>query len=230
MKKFVALVIAATLLIPSTSLAATKKATPKPIASESKKVVKKKPAVTKPKKVVKKKPAVTKPKKVVKKKPAVTKPKKVVKKKPVKLEPKSPMKWPPPGFDKKDDLYAKTATPKELLIAGTENKKLQKTLIAQCHQTACLGIFVGSETGCDWWEITSNVLGVNSANPLERVIYGSLITLAPGSAPRKVTTILLVSDEPIADGLGIGAYTANCKIGRPTQKVPSNIYTQTFTR
>ena len=171
------------------------------------------------------KPTVTKSKAV--KKPVVKK--KVVKKK-KKLPAKKALKWPPPGFDKKDSLYAKTATPKELGIAGTENKYIQKNLIEYCHKVACLGIFVGSETGCDWWEITSNVLGIDPSDPTQRIIYGSLTTLVAGSKAKTIKTILLISDEPIADGLGIGAYTANCRIGSPTGKIPSNTYTKSPTR
>ena len=103
-------------------------------------------------------------------------------------------------------------------------------LIAECHKTACLGIFVGSETGCDWWEVNSNVLGIDPNNPTERIIYGSLITLVAGSKARTIKPILLVSDEPIADGLGVGAYTANCRTGSPTGKIPSNTYTKSPTR
>jgi len=171
------------------------------------------------------KPTTTKAKVV--KKPVVKKP--VVRKKknfPI----KKPLKWPPPGFEKKGALYAKTATQKELGIAGTENKYIQRDLIKYCDKVACLGIFVGSETGCDWWEITSNVLGIDPANSTERIIYGSLTTLVAGSKAKTIKAILLVSDEPIADGLGIGGYTANCRIGTPTGKIPSNIYTKSPTR
>jgi len=163
----------------------------------------------------------------VDKKPAAKK--KVIKKK-KKLPAKKPIKWPPPGFTKQGALYAKTATPKELGIAGTENKYIQKNLIEYCHEVACLGIFVGSETGCDWWEVTSNVLGVDPADPTKRIIYGSLTTLVAGSKARIVKPILLVSDEPIADGLGIDIYTANCRTGTPVEKIPSNTYTKSPNR
>jgi hypothetical protein len=155
--------------------------------------------------------------------------KKVVKKK-KKLPAKKQLKWPPPGFEKKAGLFAKTATPKELLIAGTENKFIQKNLIEHCDEVACLGIFVGSEIGCDWWEVSSNVLGIDPADPTKRIIYGSLTTLVSGSKARTIKTILLVSDEPIADDLGIGAYTANCRTGTPTGKIPSNTYTKSPNR
>ena len=171
------------------------------------------------------KPTTTKAKVV--KKPVVKKP--VVRKK-KNFPTKKPLKWPPPGFEKKGALYAKTATQKELGIAGTENKYIQRDLIKYCDKVACLGIFVGSETGCDWWEITSNVLGIDPANSTERIIYGSLATLVAGSKAKTIKAILLVSDEPIADGLGIGGYTANCRIGTPTGKIPSNIYTKSPTR
>lgn len=155
--------------------------------------------------------------------------KKVIKKK-KKLPDKKPIKWPPPGFTKKGSLYAKTATSKELLIAGTENKYIQANLIKYCNDVACLGIFVGSETGCDWWEVSSNVLGIDPADPTKRIIYGSLTTLVSGSKAKVVKAILLVSDEPIADGLGISAYTANCRVGTPTGKIPSNTYTKSPNR
>ena len=209
MKKLIGLALAISLLIPTSASAAgaTKKPTPKPTATKAKVI--KKPVVKKP---------------VAKKKPVVRKKKKV------NLKPKAPIKWPPPGFDKKGELYAKTATPKELLIAASENKYIQMKLIAECHKTACLGIFVGSETGCDWWEINSNVLGLDPNDPTQRIIYGSLITLVAGSKARTIKPILLVSDEPIADGLGVGAYTANCRTGSPTGKIPSNTYAKSPTR
>ena len=209
MKKLLALFLATSLLIPTQAYAATSKPTPKPSVTKAKVV----------KTLATKKPIIKKP--IVKK--TVVKRKK-------KLPEKKPLKWPPGGFEKKGELYAKTATPKELLIAGTENKYIQKNLIAYCHKVACLGIFVGSETGCDWWEINSNVLCIDPNNSTERVILGSLITLVSGSKAKTIKAILLTSDEPIADGLGIGAYTANCRIGIPTGKIPSNTYTITPNR
>jgi len=204
MKKLLTLAIAACLLAPVHAIAATPKPSPKPTATKAKVV--KKPAVKKP---VVKKPVARKKKNF----PA-----------------KKPLKWPPPGFEKKGALYAKTATPKELGIAGTENKYIQQNLIEFCDKFACLGIFVGSETGCDWWEITSNVLGVDPADPTKRIIYGSLTTLVAGSKAKTIKAILLISEEPIADGLGVGGYTANCRTGSPTGKTPSNTYTKSPAR
>ena len=204
MKKLFALVVAACLLAPAHASAATPKPSPKPTSTKAKVV--KKPVFKKP----------------VAKKPVVRKKKN--------FPTKKPLKWPPPGFEKKGALYAKTATPKELLIAGTENKYIQQNLIEYCEKFACLGIFVGSETGCDWWEITSNVLGIDPADPTKRIIYGSLNTLMAGSKAKTVKAILLVSEEPIADGLGVGGYTANCRIGAPTGKIPSNTYTKSPAR
>ena len=204
MKKLLTLAIAACLLAPVHAIAATPKPSPKPTATKAKVV--KKPAVKKP---VVKKPVARKKKNF----PA-----------------KKPLKWPPPGFEKKGALYAKTATPKELGIAGTENKYIQQNLIEFCDKFACLGIFVGSETGCDWWEITSNVLGVDPADPTKRIIYGSLTTLVAGSKAKTIKAILLISEEPIADGLGVGGYTANCRTGSPTGKIPSNTYTKSPAR
>jgi hypothetical protein len=203
MKKLLALIISACLLVPVNATAATTKPTPKPA---TKKPVVKKPATKKP----------------VVKKPVVRKKKNF----PI----KKPLKWPPPGFEKKGALYAKTATPKELGIAGTENKYIQQNLIDYCDKFACLGIFVGSETGCDWWEITSNVLGIDPADSNKRIIYGSLNTLVAGSKAKTIKAILLISEEPIADGLGVGGYTANCRIGSPTGKIPSNTYTKSPAR
>jgi hypothetical protein len=203
MKKLLALIIVACLLVPVNATAATTKPTPKPA---TKKPVVKKPATKKP----------------VVKKPVVRKKKNF----PI----KKPLKWPPPGFEKKGALYAKTATPKELGIAGTENKYIQQNLIDYCDKFACLGIFVGSETGCDWWEITSNVLGIDPADSNKRIIYGSLNTLVAGSKAKTIKAILLISEEPIADGLGVGGYTANCRIGSPTGKIPSNTYTKSPAR
>lgn len=171
------------------------------------------------------KPTATKAKVV--KKPVAKKP---VAKKKKKLPAKKALKWPPPGFKKQGSLYAKTATPKELLIAGTENEYILRNLIDNCEKVACLGIFVGSEISCDWWEVTSNVLGVDPINPTERIIYGSLTTLVSRSKAKTIKPILLISDEPIADGLGISNYTANCRSGPQIGKIPSNTYTKSPTR
>jgi hypothetical protein len=209
MKKLPALFVTACLLSPVHATAATPKPSPKPTATKAK--VEKKPATKKP----------------VVKKPATKKP---VARKKKNFPTKKPLKWPPPGFEKKGSLYAKTATPKELLIAGTEYKYIQKDLIKYCDEFACLGIFVGSETGCDWWEISSNVLGIDPADPTQRIIYGSLTTLAPRTKGKTIKPILLVSEEPIADGLGISNYTANCRSGTPTGTIPSNTYTKSPTR
>jgi hypothetical protein len=209
MKKLLALFVTACLLAPVHATAATPKPSPKPTATKAK--VEKKPATKKP----------------VVKKPATKKP---VARKKKNFPTKKPLKWPPPGFEKKGSLYAKTATPNELLIAGTEYKYIQKDLIKYCDEFACLGIFVGSETGCDWWEISSNVLGIDPADPTQRIIYGSLTTLAPRTKGKTIKPILLVSEEPIADGLGISNYTANCRSGTPTGTIPSNTYTKSPTR
>ena len=96
MRSFLALLVVACLLAPVNASAATNKPTPKPTTTKIKVVPK--PAT--------KKPVVKKP--VVKKKVIYKKKKRVT------LKPKEPIKWPPPGFEKKGDLYAKTATPKEL--------------------------------------------------------------------------------------------------------------------
>jgi len=209
MKKLIALFVAVCLIVPVNANAATTKPTPKPTATKAKVV--KKPVVKKP---IAKKP--------IAKKPAVKKKKK--------LPAKKALKWPPPGFKKQGSLYAKTATPKELLIAGTENDYILRNLIDNCEKVACLGIFVGSETSCDWWEVTSNVLGIDPANPTERIIYGSLTTLVSRSKAKTIKPILLISDEPIADGLGISNYTANCRSGPQIGKIPSNTYTKSPTR
>jgi len=199
MRKLLSFALLASLLVPTTSDAATTKPTPKPAASKAKVV--KKPVAKKP-----------------------------VAKKKKKLPPKKPPKWPPPGFTKQGNLYAKTATKNELYIAANENEYIGRKLIDNCEKVACLGIFVGSETSCDWWEVTSNVLGIDPANPTERMIYGSLTTLVSRSKAKTIKPILLVSDEPIADGLGISNYTANCRSGPQIGKIPSNTYTKSPTR
>ena len=213
MKKLAALFIAACLIAPIQANAATTKPTPKPIASKA--TIAKKPIAKKP---IAKKPIAKKP--IAKKKVARKK----------KLPPKKPIKWPPPGFEKKGSLYAKTATQKELYIAANENEYIGRNLIDNCEKVACLGIFVGSETGCDWWEVSSNVLGIDPANPAQRIVLGSLRTLVSGSKAKSIKPILLISDEAIADGLGIDSYTANCRSGPQNGKIPSNTYTKILTR
>ena len=218
MKKFIACLIAFTLLTPQ-AIAATKSPTPKPTAkATAKTTVKATPKAT-AKATVKATAKATK-------KPVAKK--KVVKKKPRKKVPLSPSPspvWPLVGFKSDDgEIWAKIPTAKELVGNASSNKNLTRELarlvdgVPVCEKYSCGAVQVVSENGCTWWDITANVTDEN------KNIFGTIRRTIRASDSREMITVLLVSQEDITKEHFVTGINIKCHRGVPDTKVPLSQY------
>ena len=205
----------------STVVAATTKATPKTTAKTS---VKATPKPT-PKPRAKSSPKRTK--KPVVKKPS---PKKVLyTRKVVKVAPSSSPKWPPIGFKNpaNGEIYYRIPTGAELLGELSAAATLSQQFKV-CSKVACGVVKIASTNGCTWWEIDSTISGpLSSADPT-MVPYGNLKTTAKSTNKKQITTVILISTEPLKSNIGVGGLNISCyhsPVTASSQKVPSNIYT-----
>lgn len=144
-----------------------------------------------------------------------------------KLPPEKPEAWPPKGFAQNGDIFARNPTPEEVYLAAGKDKtgNLAKQL-AECEKFICGTIFVGSAAGCQWWEINSEVYGPASETDNTRVKLGDLKSLFKGSAAKKVTQLVLISEVPFdyySDIFGIKIACHREPIPADLQ-VPSNTY------
>ena len=216
LKKFLACLIAFTLLTP-TAIAATKAPTPKPTAKATSKATVK--AATKPTASAKATAKATK-KAVVKKKPVKRKPRKKIS-----LSPSPRPKWPLTGFSSDDgEIWAKIPTAKELIGNASNNKNLTRELgrlvegVRVCEKYSCGAVQVASENGCTWWDITANVSDSTKA------IYGTIRRTVGTSAPRQMVTVLLASEEDIAKEHIVTGINITCHHDAPDTKVPFTQY------
>lgn len=216
MKKL-ALLIAFTLLIPTTASAATSKATPK---ASAKAVSSKKALATSTLKPVVKATGSAKAttKTVVKKKY-----KRYVRKK-VKPLKSPPPKWPPANFKAEGSIYAKVPSANEL----TEYTRVSPFLTTdsiECRKVTCGAILLAAESGCNWWQVDATVTGPNRSGSGSRETYGTIKALALGSGAKKVIAVYLKSKEALQQGFSVGGITARCWSSDKPDGVPSNTYT-----
>ena len=198
--KKLALALALGLTITVTpALAATKSPTPTPKASPTKKAP------------VKKAP--------VKKAP--------VKKKVVTPTPKSTPKWPPVGFATdplgETKLYMKVPTAKEV-VGILSTRSALTAQVKACTSFTCGAVFVASEIGCRWWQVTGEVVGPTSAVDKTLKTIGKITTSVSKSDPKQIITILLVTTEPIGAGHIVSNIRADCNQGEPTGPLPFTEY------
>lgn len=137
--------------------------------------------------------------------------------------------WPPltftQGTGSSSDIYARVPTPLELEGAASTSVALTRDL-QQCERLTCGAILVTSASGCAWWEIDSTVVGPAPDNPKNQITYGNLKTVTSGTAKRIINTVLLISEEPLADNVSINGITAKCyPSGIPAQPA-GNTYTR----
>ena len=200
-------------LISSPAQAATKKPTPTPTA----KVVTKASA----------KPTVSK-KPVVKKKVVVKKKKK---RKKILVSPSPKAAWPPVSFKANGEVYAKIPNAKELIGAASSSKSLTRQLaqkidgVAICEKYSCGAVQVASLNGCTWWEITGKIVGAVSPEDKTLKIFGAIRTTASETAPKQITTILLISQELLMQKHAVANIRAICHHDAPNEKIPSTTYT-----
>ena len=191
--------------------AATTKATPTPTAKASAK-----PSVSAK---ATSKPTATK-KAVVKKKP----------RKKVTITPSPKPKWPPSGFKANGDVYAKIPNAKELVGTASNSKILTAQLaqkvdgVAICEKYSCGAVQVASLDGCTWWEVNSKLVGETSATDKTLKTFGSIRTLAGKTTSKQITTILIISQEPLELRHVVTNISAICHKNPATEKIPSTTY------
>ncbi len=143
-------------------------------------------------------------------------------------------KWPPAGFKANGEVFAKIPTAKELIGTVSNSKVLTRQLgqkvegVAICEKYSCGAVQVASLNGCTWWEITGKLVGETSTTDKTSKIFGTLRTLAGATAPKQVTTILLISQEPLELKHAVTNVAAYCHHEAASEKIPSSSY-KTFT-
>jgi len=210
--KSLAVLVMAALLIPSSADAATK--TPSPTAK----------ATAKP--TIKATPKATATKKAATKKKVATK--KRVKKT---LSPSPSPKWPPVGFKSNGEVYAKIPTAKELIGTASSSKVLTAQLaqlvdgVRICEKYSCGAVQIASLNGCTWWEVNAKLVGETSADDKTLRSFGTIRTVVKASAPRAITTVLLISQELIALKHVVTGISAKCHHDPVGDNTPSSTYT-----
>jgi hypothetical protein len=193
--------------------AATSKATPSPTAKATAKATAK-PTVS-PKATAK----ATK-KAVVKKKP----------RKKVTITPSPKASWPPKGFKVNGEVVAKIPSAKELVGTASNSKVLTRQLaqkvdgVAICENYSCGAVQVASLDGCTWWEVNSKLVGDTSATDKTLKTFGSIRTLAGKTTSKQITTILIISQEPLELRHVVKNISAICHKNPATEKIPSTTY------
>jgi len=165
-------------------------------------------------------------------KPTATR-KAVVKKKPrkkVTITPSPKPKWPPSGFKANGDVYAKIPNAKELVGTASNSKILTAQLaqkvdgVAICEKYSCGAVQVASLDGCTWWEVNSKLVGETSATDKTLKTFGSIRTLASKTKSKQITTILIISQEPLELRHVVTNISAICHKNPATEKIPSTTY------
>jgi hypothetical protein len=203
------------------SNAATSNATPTPTAKTTAKPSAK-PKVS-PKATAKATSKATK-KAVVKKKP----------RKKVSVSPSPKAIWPPEGFKANGEVFAKIPNAKELVGTASNSKILTAQLaqkvdgVAICEKYSCGAVQVASLNGCTRWEINAKLVGETSATDKTLKTFGSIRTLAGPTTNKQITTILLISQEPLELRHVVTSISAICHHDSTSEKIPSTTY-KTFT-
>ena len=159
--------------------------------------------------------------------------KKVVPKKRAKktLSPSPSPKWPPVGFKSNGEVYAKIPTPKELIGTASSSKVLTAQLaqlvdgVRICEKYSCGAVQIASLNGCTWWEVNAQLVGETSADDKTLRSFGTIRTVVKASAPRAITTVLLISQEPLALKHVVTGISAKCHHDPVGDNTPSTTYT-----
>jgi hypothetical protein len=141
--------------------------------------------------------------------------------------------WPPAGFVSNNGVYAKVPTGAEL-VGILSALKSPSGSVKQCSQDplnptvvakSCGAVLAAAQDGCSWWEVNSQVNGVDPNNPSGQISLGNLRTLSGGTPAHSVSTIVLVSDVPLTTGVKFTNITVKCWPTPTTEHVPSNTFT-----
>ena len=150
-----------------------------------------------------------------------------VKKKVVTPTPKPSPKWPPVGFKTdplgETKLYMKVPTAKEV-VGILSTRSALTAQVKACTSFTCGAVFVASEIGCRWWQVTGEVVGPTSAVNRTLKTFGKISTSVSKSDPKQIITILLVTTEPIGSGHILSNIRADCNQGEPTGPLPFTEY------
>ena len=214
-------------LISGSANAATKKPSPTATAKATAKTTAKPTSTTK---ATAKATAKATVKATVKATPTATKKKVVYKpapRKKVKLSPSPAPVWPPKGYVKSEDIYAKIPNSKELIGLSSANKKLAAEL-KSCESLTCGAILATSLAGCKWWEITADVNGPTSDTDATIIKYGTLRSLFGPSKAKQINPYILISEEPIKNGLVVSNIVMAChRTDTPIDvRLPNHTYTK----
>jgi hypothetical protein len=181
-------------------------------------------------------PKATATKKAAPAKKPVVKKKVVVKKKATsnkKAKPSPSPKWPPAGFKSNGEVYAKIPTAKELVGTVSSSAVLTRQLaqlvdgVRICEKYSCGAVQIASLNGCTWWEINAKLVGETSADDKTLITFGNIRTLVKETAPKVITTILLISQEPLELHHVVTGISANCHHDATSEKIPSTTYSAT---
>lgn len=157
----------------------------------------------------------------------------VVKKKPRKkitITPSPKAIWPPEGFKASGNVYAKIPNAKELVGTASNSKILTAQLaqkvdgVAICEKYSCGAVQVASLDGCTWWEVNAKLVGETSATDKTLKTFGSIRTLAGKTTSKQITTILIISQEPLELRHVVTNISAICHQESATEKIPSTTY------
>ncbi len=146
------------------------------------------------------------------------------------VSPSPKPKWPPLGFKANGEVYAKIPTAKELIGTASNSKVLTRQLaqkvdgVAICEKFSCGAVQVASLNGCMWWEIAAKLIGETSAADKTLKTYGIIRTLAGPTTAKQITTILLISQEPLELEHAVTNIAAYCHHDATSEKIPSSSY------
>lgn len=155
----------------------------------------------------------------------------VYKRKYVKPIPLPPAVWPPVNFYGQQGVYinykvSASALANAISLVNTDSALYKDS--QSCTEQSCGVVQLGSETGCDWWEIDSTLYGLVDSSTTNTIIRGTLQTFAPGTTAKQVITDYLVSPAPLTTGDRVVPTRALCwsksSGAKVPDQVPDNIY------
>lgn len=116
-------------------------------------------------------------------------------------------------------------TSKELLGIASANTRLSKEL-TQCETYTCGAILAASLVGCEWWELTADVVGPTSETDPTLIKYGSLVTYYGATKPKAINPFVLISQEEIKPGFKTSGIKIACHRDPIPEglQVPGNTY------
>ncbi len=154
----------------------------------------------------------------------------MIHKKRVTLSPSPSPTWPPKGFKRNGEVYAKIPSARELLGTASNSKALTRQLaqlvdgVPVCEKYSCGAVQLAALNGCTWWDVNAKVVGQTSNDDKTQKVYGTIRATIRETVKRQITTVLLISQEPLELHRVVSGITANCHHDSMTEKIPSTTY------